>query len=155
VESDGDTTNTGSADIPLVSIENPRALPKSTAATNTSHAKITAVSENLRSVSIRGGEQGSMNRSVKVVQAEYGTTNYIVPAALEGTAKAIGKYDWKDYVKAAEEFVNGVIDEAKLNKIERTIFQVPSDKMRMKIRYGVIKMITDFRKENEDEDVIV
>jgi hypothetical protein len=144
VESDGDTTNTGSADIPLSSTEGPRASPtdaargrsaESTGAGNASRANVTAVSESLRSVSI--------GRDI-AVQAEYGTTDYIVPIFLEGTAKAVGPYDWKIYVEAMEKFINGLNDEAELNKLEFMLFRVPSKKMRSRISEGVHKMITDY-----------
>ncbi|KAF2644528.1 hypothetical protein P280DRAFT_535060 [Massarina eburnea CBS 473.64] len=77
-----------------------------------------------------------------VTAAFENTDGYNVPRKLVSTRKALGRYDWKEYVEHMEKLVKNEIDETELNRHERKLFQT-DEGLRAQIRKWVKEMVTE------------
>ena len=66
---------------------------------------------------------------------------YIIPKKLIGIRKALGEADWSRYVANVEARLAGNIDEAELERRERSMFMTYGPKMRGQIRKHMVDMV--------------
>jgi hypothetical protein len=74
---------------------------------------------------------------------------YNIPDILLSVRAGMGQTDWMMYLELMEKFVDGKLDERKLNLGERVLFQVQDEKLRRRIRMLVKTMVIEARGSDE------
>jgi hypothetical protein len=81
---------------------------------------------------------------IAVIRREYN-----IPDILLSVKAGMGQTDWMMYLEMMEKFVDGELDERKLNLGERILFQVQDERLRRRIRMLVKTMVLEARGSDE------